>query len=98
MNAYYIIVKYYSPYTNVAILRVSRDHFRHVWTALTFMTNIKSRPCIIRVLHVGGTIKLVQNQALVQNKQMLVELKKTHEFQGINMKSQYNVHIHLRQH
>lgn len=47
-------VKYFSSYTNIGIIRVSREHYQLVWSALTFITQVKSRFCLFRVLHLGG--------------------------------------------
>ncbi|KAJ3054113.1 hypothetical protein HK097_002633 [Rhizophlyctis rosea] len=69
-------VKYFSPYTSVGILRVARDHFHMVWAAITFITSIQKRPCVVRVVHVAGTIKSVQNVAIKRGKEVLFQLNK----------------------
>ncbi|CAG8781205.1 25242_t:CDS:2 [Racocetra persica] len=66
-------VKYYSPHTNIGLLRVSRDHYRIVWCALTFITQINSRTCTIRVLHVGGTIKQCQTSVIEYDMEQILE-------------------------
>lgn len=62
-------IMYLSPATSTAIVRVARDHFRLVWAALSFMTHIpnggkQSRPCVMRVVRVSGTIKKVEEEAI----------------------------------
>ncbi|KAJ3043210.1 RNA-binding protein pop5 [Rhizophlyctis rosea] len=69
-------VKYFSPFTNVAILRVARDHLQMVWAAITFITSIQKRSCIVRVVHVSGTIRSVQKVAIQRGKEVLFELEK----------------------
>ncbi|CAG8598760.1 3096_t:CDS:2 [Diversispora eburnea] len=66
-------VKYFSPYTNIGIIRVSREHYNLVWSALTFITQIQSRFCLFRVLHLG---------AIEYNQDQLLHLKKQIEFHG----------------
>ncbi|KAI8926547.1 hypothetical protein BC831DRAFT_399841 [Entophlyctis helioformis] len=68
-------VKYYSPFTNLAIVRIGRDYARHVWAAATLITAVKKRKCMVRVLHVAGTIKLVQKHGIEHNKRMISELR-----------------------
>lgn len=61
------LVKYFSAATSTAIIRVSRDHYRLVWAALTFTTRL-SKPvdqaCIIQVVRVSGTIKKSEEAAI----------------------------------
>jgi ribonuclease P/MRP protein subunit POP5 len=57
-------VKYFSPATSTGIVRVSRDHYRLVWTALSFMNELKGVPVVIRVVRVSGTIKKVEQEAI----------------------------------
>lgn len=61
------LVKYLSPATSTFILRVSRAYFRLVWAALTFMDCVPVRngkPCTFRVVHVSGTIRKVEEEAI----------------------------------
>ena len=55
---YFAIVKYVNPITGVAFIACGRDYYRMVWSALTFIRTItiedSARPCMFRVLHVGG--------------------------------------------
>lgn len=60
-------VKYFSPATSAAIIRVSRDHYRLVWAALTFITNLPkslNQPCVVQVVRVSGTIKKAEEEAI----------------------------------
>ncbi|KAH6565002.1 hypothetical protein BASA50_008971 [Batrachochytrium salamandrivorans] len=71
-------VKYYSPFTNLAIIRVNRDYVRLLWACITFTTAIRRRTCLIHVVHLSGTIKLVQKQAIKRNKIAISSLKSKH--------------------
>ncbi|KAI9204495.1 Rpp14/Pop5 family-domain-containing protein [Polychytrium aggregatum] len=70
-------VKYFSPFTSVGIVRTGRDDFRMVWAALTFINQIRGRDCIIRVVHVGGTISKVQRAAIDLDRQLLGSLRRS---------------------
>jgi ribonuclease P/MRP protein subunit POP5 len=61
-------VKYFSPATSTAIVRVARDKFRIVWAALTYIREIPDpqqrtggvegqRSCVFKVVRVSGTIR-----------------------------------------
>jgi ribonuclease P/MRP protein subunit POP5 len=60
-------VKYFSPATSTAIIRVSRDHYRLVWAALTFTLQLPkpvSQPCVLQVVRVSGTIRKAEEEAI----------------------------------
>ncbi|RPB02838.1 hypothetical protein L873DRAFT_1602588, partial [Choiromyces venosus 120613-1] len=56
-------VKYFSPVTSTGIVKVSRDHYRMLWAALTFMKDVLGRGAVVSVVRVSGTIKKVQIEA-----------------------------------
>ena len=47
-------VKYFSPTTNLCIVRVAREPYRIAWAAATLLSSIEGRPCIPNVVHVSG--------------------------------------------
>ncbi|KAK5692964.1 RNA-binding protein pop5 [Elasticomyces elasticus] len=60
-------VKYFSQATSTAIVRVSRDHYRLVWAALTFATRLPNpvgQSCVIQVVRVSGTIRKSEEEAI----------------------------------
>ncbi|KAK6437763.1 RNA-binding protein pop5 [Oleoguttula sp. CCFEE 5521] len=62
-----LIVKYFSPATSTAIIRVARAHYRLVWAALTFMTDLPTplnQPCVMQVVRVSGTIRKAEEEAI----------------------------------
>ncbi|OQO09554.1 hypothetical protein B0A48_04956 [Cryoendolithus antarcticus] len=51
----------------IAIIRVARAHYRLVWAALTFITNLPkplSQPCVVQVVRVSGTIRKAEEEAI----------------------------------
>ncbi|TPX71886.1 hypothetical protein SpCBS45565_g00820 [Spizellomyces sp. 'palustris'] len=64
-------VKYYSPHTQTGIIRCARESYQMLWAALSFITKIRNRPCIFCVVHLGGTIKSVQQVALRRDREAL---------------------------
>ncbi len=62
-----MVVKYFSPATSTAIIRVARDHYRLVWAALTFTTKLPhpaNQACVFQVVRVSGTIKKAEEEAI----------------------------------
>ncbi|EON61013.1 hypothetical protein W97_00223 [Coniosporium apollinis CBS 100218] len=60
-------VKYLSPPTSTAIIRVTRSHYRLVWAALSFVTKLPKpldTPCVIHVMRVSGTIRKAEEEAI----------------------------------
>jgi ribonuclease P/MRP protein subunit POP5 len=70
-------VKYFSPATSAGIVRVSRQHFRIVWAALTYINNVAGHNVIIRVVRVSGTIRKCQQAAISMDKSSIVKQKGT---------------------
>lgn len=52
-----ILMKYYNPLTNIGIIRAGFASYRQVWGAMTFVRTVGARACLLRVLHVSGTIR-----------------------------------------
>ncbi|KAJ7766615.1 hypothetical protein B0H16DRAFT_1522005 [Mycena metata] len=68
-------VKYYSPTTNICIIRVARDHHKIAWGALTLVTEIAGTRYIPNVIHLSGTIKHVQLAAISHNREVVARLR-----------------------
>ncbi|KAF9977640.1 hypothetical protein BGZ73_005356 [Actinomortierella ambigua] len=71
-----LTLKYFSPHTNVGILRVSRDEANMVWGAMTFIRQIKGNPCLIKVIHVTGTIKTCQLKTIEYDRDRILYLRR----------------------
>ncbi|XP_046840226.1 ribonuclease P/MRP protein subunit POP5-like isoform X2 [Xenia sp. Carnegie-2017] len=67
-------VKYVNPYTGVVFVKCSRDYYRMLWHAITFVKKINGRQCSLTTLHLGGTIKSCQRYLLKYNKKQLSHL------------------------
>ncbi|GAB7346764.1 hypothetical protein MBLNU459_g1867t1 [Dothideomycetes sp. NU459] len=79
MIASSLVVKYLSPATSTAIVRVSRSHYRLVWTALTFVTKLP-RPieqrCVVQVVRVSGTIRKAEEEAIRRAKASILRAQR----------------------
>lgn len=58
------LVKYFSPTTNLCIIRVARDHHRIAWGAVTLLTGIDDVRVIPHVVHVSGML-LISGRVLM---------------------------------
>ncbi|KAG9244332.1 Rpp14/Pop5 family protein [Calycina marina] len=69
-------VKYLSTATSTFIIKVARDHYRMVWTALSFMTKVPgvhdAKPCVFRVIRVSGTIRESQEEAIRRAREQIL--------------------------
>ncbi|TPX41646.1 hypothetical protein SeLEV6574_g05984 [Synchytrium endobioticum] len=71
-----IAIKYFSPHTGIGILRAPRDHYQLAWAALTLVTQVKKKSAMLRVLHLGGTIKQCQLVTIEYDQAKLRTLKR----------------------
>ncbi|KAG2128677.1 uncharacterized protein EDB93DRAFT_1108922 [Suillus bovinus] len=68
-------VKYFSPLTNLCIIRVARDQHRIAWGAVTLLTSIHDVRVIPRVIHVSGTVKHTQLSAIAYNQEVIAQFR-----------------------
>ncbi|KAL4250957.1 RNase P protein component 2 family protein [Abortiporus biennis] len=68
-------IKYYSPTTNVCIIRVARDPYRIAWAGVTFLTSIDGKGYLPNVVHVSGTIKQAQMAAIQHNREVIARYR-----------------------
>ncbi|KAF8311951.1 hypothetical protein DL93DRAFT_2082593 [Clavulina sp. PMI_390] len=68
-------VKYFSPITNMCIVRVARDHHRIAWAATTLITSLSGRAHIPTIVKVSGTIKKVQIAAIQHDQEIIARTK-----------------------
>ncbi|KAF1348876.1 Rpp14/Pop5 family-domain-containing protein [Delphinella strobiligena] len=79
MSAASLVVKYLSPATSTAIIRVSRDHYRLVWAALSFVTKLPrpvDQSCVIQVVRVSGTIRKAEEEAIRRAKASIIRAQR----------------------
>ncbi|KAF8813543.1 hypothetical protein BYT27DRAFT_7251069 [Phlegmacium glaucopus] len=67
-----LTVKYYSPATNVCIIRVARDHHNIAWGALTLLTSIEGLRFIPNVVHVSGKYLFYHSLATIAHNREVV--------------------------
>ncbi|KAI0090176.1 hypothetical protein BDY19DRAFT_756895 [Irpex rosettiformis] len=70
-----LTIKYYSPTTNVCIIRVARDQHPIAWAGVTLMANIEGRRYIPNVVHLSGTIKQAQMAAITHNRAVIAQYR-----------------------
>ncbi|KAL5526719.1 POP5 [Sanghuangporus sanghuang] len=70
-----LTVKYFSPTTNLCIIRVARDHHRIAWGAVTCIRKMQDRVYLPNVIHVSGTIKHAQLAAIQHNREAVARLR-----------------------
>ncbi|KAJ7286517.1 hypothetical protein C8J57DRAFT_1287863 [Mycena rebaudengoi] len=70
-----ITVKYYSPTTNICIIRVARDHHKIAWGAVTLLTSIEGSRYIPNVIHLSGTIRHAQLAAIAHNREVIARYR-----------------------
>ncbi|KAI6099788.1 hypothetical protein EDD17DRAFT_1781158 [Pisolithus thermaeus] len=66
-----LTVKYFSPTTNICIIRVARDEHKLAWGAITLLTSVNGVRIIPHVVHVSGTIKHTQLAAIKHNREVI---------------------------
>lgn len=52
--SYQDTVKYFSPTTNLCIIRVGRDHHRIAWGAVTLVKKLQGKTYLPNVIHLSG--------------------------------------------
>ncbi|KAF5327718.1 hypothetical protein D9619_004663 [Psilocybe cf. subviscida] len=70
-----LTVKYYSPTTNICIIRVARDQHNIAWGAITLLTAIEGVRYIPNVVQVSGTIKHAQLAAIAHNREVIARYR-----------------------
>jgi ribonuclease P/MRP protein subunit POP5 len=80
MTPNFSTVKYLSLATSTFIIKCSRAMCPMLWSALTFMGRLPSKDglgkqCIFRVVRVSGTIRKIEEEAIRQNRALIVAAK-----------------------
>ncbi|EDR11239.1 uncharacterized protein LACBIDRAFT_315812 [Laccaria bicolor S238N-H82] len=70
-----LTVKYFSPTTNICIIRVGRDHHQVAWAGLTLLTSIAGFRYIPNVVHLSGTIRHAQLAAIAHNREVIARYR-----------------------
>lgn len=75
----FFTVKYLSPATSTFILRVSRQHYRIAWAALSLMTSVPvkdGKNCVFRVVRVSGTIRKAEEEAIRRARELILKARR----------------------
>ena len=78
---------YLSTATSTAIVRVSRDHARLVWAALSFVTRLPKPyedTCVIHVVRSSGTIRLAEEEAIKRARDFVRRARHTYLGAGLD--------------
>ncbi|KAG6333031.1 hypothetical protein ID866_6055, partial [Astraeus odoratus] len=70
-----LTVKYFSPTTNICIIRVARDQHKLAWGAITMLTSINGVRVIPCVVHLSGTVKHTQLAAIRHNREIIARFR-----------------------
>lgn len=70
-----LTIKYFSPHTNVCIIRVGRDQHRIAWAGVTLLTTVDGRRYVPNVIHVSGTIRHAQLAAIQHNREVIARYR-----------------------
>ncbi|KAI6652657.1 hypothetical protein LOD99_4441 [Oopsacas minuta] len=65
-------VKYLNAHTNTAIIRVNHKYFQMLQQALTLLRTMDGKVCMLRTLHIAGTIKSCQKKLMEYDKKYLL--------------------------
>ncbi|KAF8339790.1 uncharacterized protein EI90DRAFT_3037758 [Cantharellus anzutake] len=68
-------VRYYSPVTNICIIRAPRERYRLAWGALTLLSALEDVRYIPRVIKVSGTVKKLQLAAIRHNHEEISKIR-----------------------
>ncbi|KAF1985110.1 hypothetical protein K402DRAFT_335092 [Aulographum hederae CBS 113979] len=80
-----ISVKYFSPATSTAILKIARAHYRLVWAALSYVTRLPKpvdKEVVVRVVRVSGTIRKAEEEAIKRAKVAMLKARKDGDVLG----------------
>ncbi|KAK6540369.1 hypothetical protein TWF694_009170 [Orbilia ellipsospora] len=58
------VVKYFSGATSTGILRITRENYRILWAALTYIRELYGQPAVFKVVRVSGTIRKAELEAI----------------------------------
>ncbi|KAI0075996.1 hypothetical protein K474DRAFT_1310219 [Panus rudis PR-1116 ss-1] len=70
-----LTIKYYSPTTNICIIRVARDQHQIAWAGVTLLTNIEGKKYVPNIVHLSGTIKQAQLAAITHNREVVARYR-----------------------
>ncbi|KAF8333848.1 hypothetical protein F5887DRAFT_652202 [Amanita rubescens] len=75
-------VKYFSPMTNVCIIRVAREQHKVAWGAVTLLSTVDGQKVVPNVVHVSGTIRHAQLAAIKHNREVVARYRAMAQMPG----------------
>ncbi|KAF8604598.1 hypothetical protein BDV93DRAFT_532725 [Ceratobasidium sp. AG-I] len=70
-----LTVKYFSPTTQICIVRVARDHHTIAWGGITLLRTLGGATVIPHVIHLSGTLKKSQLATIKHNRNIVARLR-----------------------
>ena len=70
-------MRYFSPRTGTGILRVTRNNWKYIVAATTFINSINGEHCIFRTINVSGSIKKCEDRSMQYSKELIGILSKS---------------------
>ncbi|KAG7444687.1 uncharacterized protein BT62DRAFT_981488 [Guyanagaster necrorhizus] len=70
-----LTVKYFSPTTNICIIRVARDHHHVARGGITLLDSINGIRIVPYVIHMSGTIKHAQLSTIEYNRKVIAQYR-----------------------
>ncbi|KAF3912304.1 hypothetical protein AA313_de0204654 [Arthrobotrys entomopaga] len=58
------VVKYFSPATSTGILSITRENYKILWAALTYIRELYGQPAVFKIVRVSGTIRKAELEAV----------------------------------
>ncbi|KAF3915112.1 hypothetical protein ABW20_dc0100877 [Dactylellina cionopaga] len=80
-------VKYFSPVTSTGILRITRENYRTLWAALTYVRELYGQPAVIKIIRVSGTIRKAELEAVKLAEETIRRVKKEQNSVGPKQRS-----------
>jgi ribonuclease P/MRP protein subunit POP5 len=87
-----LMVKYYSPYTQVLILRIQREYSKLLQTCLFFKRKLRNTEASFLVKRISGTIKKLQLGLVEYDLKILQGLQlKPKRFEQLKLENEQNI-------
>ncbi|CAJ1967896.1 unnamed protein product [Sphenostylis stenocarpa] len=77
------VVKYVNPITKVCIIRVSREEYQKVWSAITMVTNIGNCPVVFNLLDLSERLNEVEHRMKTFENSMNFSMDMDHDLHSV---------------
>ncbi|KAF6005768.1 hypothetical protein HII13_000035 [Brettanomyces bruxellensis] len=69
-------MRYFSPRTGTGILRVTRNNWKYIVAAITFINSINGEHCVFHTINVSGSIKKCEDRSMQYSNDLIRTLRK----------------------